>query len=218
MGAGLFAVKDLPAGAVVLRLDWRDKSCAEIVAWAETNEKHQDRATAIAPRWYFSPTAKNSRGRRKLEEHHPLWFLNHSCCPNLSYRNWAKCEDHSVISLVALRKIRAGDQLTMDYSTMTTSDDGEEEGAAWRMLCHCGQPNCRKQLTEFAALPRELQREMLLTRYPVTGVVPAFIVNESPRLVKVLKDRAPRLYDSFLSALQAQQRLARHFETEDGEA
>ena len=115
---------------------------------------------------------------------------------------------------VALREIRAGDQLTIDYSTMTTSDDGEEEGTPWMMQCLCGEANCRGQLTAFARLSRDLQLKMVLNRKPVTGIIPAFIVNESPHLVKELARRAPDLHERFLLALGEQRRLARRFKAE----
>lgn len=203
IGAGLYALAPFAPGEVVLRLDWRETDRAEIIAWDDTDTEHQDRCTAIAPQWYFYASSD-----------HPFWFLNHSCRPNVAYRNWAACEDDSVVALVALREIRPGDELTIDYSTMTTADDAEEIGGSWAMRCLCGQPDCRRVLTDFASLPRERQLQMVLTREPVAGIVPAFIVNESPALVRELQSRAPDLYASFQAALAAQWRLAQQFEAE----
>jgi SET domain len=55
--------------------------------------------------------------------------LNHSCEPNLG---WA--DDHT---LVALRDIAAGDELTLDYATVITDPD-------FVMMCHCETYRCRQ--------------------------------------------------------------------------
>ena len=57
--------------------------------------------------------------------------LNHSCDPNLG---WA-----GERTLVALRDIAAGDELTVDYATMTV--------APWEMDCRCGSAGCRGVVT-----------------------------------------------------------------------
>ncbi|SHH41835.1 SET domain-containing protein [Jatrophihabitans endophyticus] len=58
--------------------------------------------------------------------------LNHSCDPNLG---WTQSR-----TLVALRDIAPGDELTVDYATAI--DD-----AAFALACHCGTYRCR-QLVE----------------------------------------------------------------------
>ncbi|HZS08458.1 MAG TPA: SET domain-containing protein [Blastocatellia bacterium] len=201
IGAGLFATDHFAPGEVVLRLDWSDTDRAEIVHWDDTDVEHQARSTAVAPQWYFY-----------VCDDHPFWFLNHSCNPNVAYRDWAAAEDDTVVSLVALREIRPGDQVTIDYSTMTTSDDGEEEGVPWTMECLCGEGDCRRVLTDFTSLPRGLQIQMLLRREPVGGTVPAFIVNESPELVRELKRAAPDLAEGLMTALEKQMSLAEYFD------
>lgn len=55
-------------------------------------------------------------------------FFNHSCDPNTGFK--------SEICLVAMREIRAGEELTFDYAMCTTSDFGN-------MKCDCGSRNCR---------------------------------------------------------------------------
>jgi SET domain-containing protein len=57
--------------------------------------------------------------------------LNHSCEPNLG---WA--DDHT---LVAIRDIAAGDELTIDYATVV--DDRE-----FAMMCHCETYRCRQMI------------------------------------------------------------------------
>jgi hypothetical protein len=60
-----------------------------------------------------------------------MLYLNHSCEPNLGIRG--------EITFVAMRDIRAGEELTHDWA-MTDNDD-------YSIECKCGAPNCRKILT-----------------------------------------------------------------------
>ena len=62
----------------------------------------------------------------------PSDCFNHSCDPNLGFLGQ--------IGLVALREIRAGEELTFDYAM----SDGE---AYDEFECHCGSPNCRQKIT-----------------------------------------------------------------------
>ena len=73
-----------------------------------------------------------------------MLYSNHSCDPNLGMRG--------EITFVAMRHIRAGEELTHDWA-MTDDDDYSVE-------CKCGAPNCRKILTG-----KDWQRADLQTRY-----------------------------------------------------
>jgi uncharacterized protein len=73
-----------------------------------------------------------------------MLFTNHSCNPNLGIRG--------EITFVAIRDIRAEEELTHDWA-MTDDDDYSVE-------CNCGVPNCRKILTG-----KDWQRPELQTRY-----------------------------------------------------
>ncbi len=57
----------------------------------------------------------------------PYRFINHSCAPNV------KTVDFSDI---AIRDIKAGEELTSDYA-----DDND--GSLLEFACFCGAPNCR---------------------------------------------------------------------------
>lgn len=74
-------------------------------------------------------------------------FFNHSCDPNAGFSGQ--------VFLVALRDIRAGEEVTFDYA-MTVS---ESVGSAmvFRMDCACGSPRCRKTITEQDWMLPELQ-------------------------------------------------------------
>ena len=67
----------------------------------------------------------------KEERELSMLYSNHSCDPNLGL--------HGEITFVAMREIRAGEELTHDWA-MTDDDDYSVE-------CNCGAPDCRKMLT-----------------------------------------------------------------------
>jgi len=73
-----------------------------------------------------------------------MLYSNHSCDPNLGIRG--------EITFVALRAIRAGEELTHDWA-MTDDDEYSVE-------CNCGAAHCRKILTG-----KDWQRPDLQTRY-----------------------------------------------------
>jgi uncharacterized protein len=73
-----------------------------------------------------------------------MLYLNHSCDPNLGVRG--------EITFVAMRDIRAGEELTHDWA-MTDDDDYSVE-------CNCGASDCRKTLTG-----KDWQRPDLQERY-----------------------------------------------------
>ena len=73
-----------------------------------------------------------------------MLYTNHSCDPNIGIRG--------EITFVAMRDIRAGEELTHDWA-MTDNDDSSVE-------CNCGASNCRKTLTG-----KDWQRPELQKRY-----------------------------------------------------
>lgn len=73
-----------------------------------------------------------------------MLYSNHSCDANLGM--------HGEITFVAMRDIRAGEELTHDWAT-TDDDDYSVE-------CKCGAANCRKIVTG-----KDWQRPELQKRY-----------------------------------------------------
>jgi len=61
-------------------------------------------------------------------------FINHSCLPNMGMQD--------AISLVTIRPVRAGDELTADYAYWEISRDYN-----MKELCRCGAAQCRAQVT-----------------------------------------------------------------------
>lgn len=72
-----------------------------------------------------------------------MLYSNHSCNANLGIRD--------EITFVAMRDIRAGEELAHDWA-MTDDDD-------YRIQCECGSSNCRKILTGKDWQRPELQKK-----------------------------------------------------------
>ena len=85
------------------------------------------RVSKIAGRGVFADEPM-ARGTAVLHQT-GIGELNHSCEPNLG---WA--DDHT---LVAIRAIAVGDELTLDYATVITDPD-------FVMMCHCETYRCRQ--------------------------------------------------------------------------
>jgi hypothetical protein len=61
----------------------------------------------------------------------PAQYGNHSCDPSL----WLADE----VTVVTRRPVEAGEELTIDYATMTV--------VPWQMECSCGAASCRSVVT-----------------------------------------------------------------------
>ena len=77
-------------------------------------------------------------------------YIAHSCNPNC----YIKVLGNRAI-LYSLYVIKAGSEITFDYSTSSTDDPK----TGWSMKCNCGDPNCRKIISGFSSLTPELQQE-----------------------------------------------------------
>src|SRR5213596_1421997 len=84
-----------------------------------------------------------------------MLYSNHSCDASLGVRG--------EITFVAMRDIRAGEELTHDWA-MTDDEDYSVE-------CRCGAPNCRKILTG-----KDWQRPELQKRY--AGYFSAYLADK----------------------------------------
>jgi hypothetical protein len=73
-------------------------------------------------------------------------FLNHSCRPNLGFENGS-------LMLYALRDIKAGEELSFDYST-TMNEFG------WSIKCRCRAENCRGTVQSYCELPKHEQKRL----------------------------------------------------------
>jgi hypothetical protein len=148
-GRGLFSTADIARGEVVLvkggHIVDRETLRREITARLGPVEIQIDDNLFIAP---------VTDEERELS----MLYSNHSCNPNLGIRG--------EITFVAMRDIRAGEELTHDWA-MTDDDD-------YSVDCKCGAPNCRKILTG-----KDWQRPELQSRY--AGYFSAYLADKVAR-------------------------------------
>ncbi len=76
----------------------------------------------------------------------PYKFLNHSCDPTTGIRGR--------VTLVALKDLKQGDEITIDYSTI----EGDPQ---WEMKCLCGSKKCRGIVRSIQSLPKRRFEEYL---------------------------------------------------------
>lgn len=69
-------------------------------------------------------------------------YFNHSCNPN--------CGIKKGIKIVAMRDIKKGEELTIDYDTLEYD---------WGMKCNCGSKNCRKTIRGYKYLSERLKKK-----------------------------------------------------------
>ncbi|GHS89694.1 hypothetical protein FACS189487_10430 [Campylobacterota bacterium] len=86
-------------------------------------------------------------GSKNADFNDATCFINHSCDPNLAFENGG-------LTLVNIRDIDAGEELTWDYST--SIDDG-----IFEMKCSCGAGNCRDIIKSFRFLDPQIQAHLL---------------------------------------------------------
>jgi SET domain-containing protein len=134
-GKGLFATADIAKGEMVMikggHIVSREFLQREVIPNLGPVE------IQIGDDLFIAPVTEKEREGSML-------YSNHSCDANLGLRG--------NIVFVAIRDIRAGEELTHDWCV--TDDDSYE------MECKCGSPNCRRTLTG-----KDWQRPELRARY-----------------------------------------------------
>lgn len=75
-----------------------------------------------------------------IDPEKPYKFLNHSCDANTGVSG--------KVTLIALRDISEGEEITIDYSTIEADD-------RWNMNCGCGSDKCRKVIKSILDLSYE---------------------------------------------------------------
>lgn len=131
-GLGLFAMGPIGEGEV----------CAVMGGQVLTDDEF---AAFVTSRNRWSAAAIEEGLNVVQADSDPLARGNHSCDPNL----WMADD----ITVVARRRIEAGEEATIDYALVTV-DDG------WNMECRCGSPLCRRVVTG-----SDWQRPELQQRY-----------------------------------------------------
>jgi hypothetical protein len=141
----LFAARAYHAADVIVKITGRRRSAEEI--W-DIGGKTMDNSFRFGPETYLDPL--DGFGR----------YLNHSCRPNafIAKRN------HQLY-LRAAERIRAGDEIVIDYSTILGNDD------IWMMRCKCSERGCRRVIRSYGSLPDDL-RDAYIER----GMIPRHIL------------------------------------------
>ena len=81
-----------------------------------------------------------------IDPEKPYKFLNHSCNPSAGVKG--------KVSMYAIRDIKEGEEITIDYSTI-------EADQLWEMPCSCGANNCRKIVKSIQYLPENYFKKYL---------------------------------------------------------
>ena len=81
--------------------------------------------------------------KTKEEEESIKLYINHSCNPNVGL--------HGEITFIAMRNIKKGEELTVDYAFIDNED--------YSFKCTCGSDNCRGTITGFDWKIKELQEK-----------------------------------------------------------
>lgn len=85
-----------------------------------------------------------------IDPEKPYKFLNHSCAPSAGIKGRT--------TLVALRDMKEGEEVTIDYSII-------EGDPRWRMRCACGESGCRRTIKSIQFMPKD-QFEKYLPHVP----------------------------------------------------
>jgi SET domain-containing protein len=120
-GKGLFARRPIRRGEIVAI---KGGHILDRRALGRVKSRIAHSYIQIADGFFIGATTAAEVRRNKL-------FLNHSCAPNVGILGQ--------IIFVALRDVRAGEELTYDWAM--------EENASERFRCRCGAPRCRRTLT-----------------------------------------------------------------------
>jgi SET domain-containing protein len=142
-GRGLFATKNYEKGQVLFEFD--GIKLGKEKAWVHPQS---EKLLQIGPTLYLD-----------VSDHYSV-FTNHSCNPNCCVKISI---EHAF--LVACLPIKAGDELTFDYSTTSTESPTE-----WSMSCKCSIFGCRKNISGFHSLPYRQQQ-----LYIEQGFVPYYL-------------------------------------------
>jgi uncharacterized protein len=123
-GIGIRAGEDIKKGEIIQHIR------GEAKFFVPKNKKE----SAMYPNWVG--IAKN----KWIDPDYPNQYLNHSCNPNSGIKG--------KVTMVALKDIKEGEEITIDYSIVECDD-------MWEMKCKCGEKTCRKIIRSIQFLPEK---------------------------------------------------------------
>lgn len=145
-GLGVFTSVEIPADVPIIEIT------GDIYSEDKLPDPNHPGVLQVGPNTFLGPSGT-------IDDH-----IGHSCNPN--------CLMHVVGNraiLYSIYVIPKGYELTFDYST--TSTDSIDK---WKIDCICGSNNCRKVISGFHYLDKNLQEE-----YKKKGMVPLFLSEPS---------------------------------------
>ena len=127
-GTGVFAVQDLAAGETLIEYT------GEVITWEEAQARHPHDPSQPNHTFYFH--VDNDMVIDATHHGNSARWINHSCAPNC-YTD----ERNGRIYIVALRNIKAGEELNYDYGLMV--EERYTKALKAEYACLCGAPTCR---------------------------------------------------------------------------
>lgn len=144
-GLGIYTTAKFKAGQTIFHIQGARKHYTTLLKRGGT---FLDNCFRISENYYLSP------------EGYIGVYLNHSCEPNARV-----VKRGNQLYVQALTSLSNGQEVCIDYSTITASDD------IWTMRCNCGARSCRSRITNFSRLPAFLRN-----KYQTSRIVPDYIV------------------------------------------
>lgn len=149
-GNGVFALSNIKKGSVAHHMGGKKLTTGQLLKAIDAHEIRIDDPFQISEERFF-----------KLNQ--LSYTFNHSCEPNVGVGRR--------FELVALRDIKAGEQICYDYSTTVCTH------CVWRMRCRCGSTSCRKNIGNIRSIPRA-RREWFMKEH----MLPLYIAKEVGRV------------------------------------
>ena len=128
---GMFAKQDIMRGEIVYIKGGHILRKAELASSSQINSY-----LPISDDYFIGAKTFQEEDAVKL-------YNNHSCNPN--------CGLHGEITFVAIKDIKKGEELTIDYAFIDNEDYSFE--------CHCGSPLCRHTITGYDWKIKDLQEK-----------------------------------------------------------
>lgn len=122
-GKGVFSRKNYRKNKILFTFG------TKVVPWFKANH----RSIQLGKNRWLNP------GKKELG-----YYVNHSCNPNARFKR--------PNFVAALRAIKSGEEITIDYSTLVNI-------TKWDMECACGQKYCRKIIKSYSQSPQKIQKK-----------------------------------------------------------
>jgi len=130
-GKGVFALRDIPAGETLIEY------VGEIISWKEADRRHPTNPDDPNHTFYFSIGDGKQVIDAAVGGNAARW-INHSCKPNCEAD---EDDDTQRVFIKALRKIKAGEELSYDYGLIIDEPYTKKLKAEYQ--CLCGHKSCR---------------------------------------------------------------------------